>query len=92
MDEHDLADQILTRLALAAKDDSGVRFIVSPSIDRSGGYRVSYPGGRFNARPELIQELLNRKLIQVVDQKSGSLVVGLTIRGFDYFARHLEAS
>lgn len=92
MDEHDLADQILTRLARAAKDDSGVRFIVSPSIDRSGGYRVSYPGGRFNARPELIQELLNRKLIQVVDQKSGSLVVGLTIRGFDYFARHLEAS
>lgn len=91
MDEQELADQVLTRLVRAGRDDSGMRFIITPSIDRSGGYRISYSGGRFNARPEIIQDLIERKLIQVIEEKSGSLVVGLTIRGFDYYAHHLEA-
>jgi hypothetical protein len=88
VDEQELADRVLTRLVRASKDDPGVRFIVTPSIDRSGGYRISYPGGRFNARPEIIQNLLHRKLVQVVEERSGSLIVGLTIRGFDYNARN----
>jgi hypothetical protein len=88
LDYQQLADRVLVRLVQAGGDDSGMRFIVTPSIDRSGGYRVSYPGGRFTARPEIIKELLDRKFIQVVEEKSGSLVVGLTVRGFDYFARH----
>jgi hypothetical protein len=90
VDEQELADRVLARLVRAGRDDSGMRFIVTPSIDRSGGYRVSYPGGRFNARPEIIQDLMDRKLIQVVEERSGSLVIGLTIRGFDYYARHLD--
>lgn len=90
MDEQELADRVLARLVRSGKDDSGMRFYVTPSIDRSGGYRISYPGGRFNARPEIIQDLIDRKLIQVIEEKSGSLVIGLTIRGFDYYARNLE--
>lgn len=90
VEEQELADQVLARLVRAGKNDSGMRFYVTPSIDRSGGYRISYPGGRFNARPEIIQVLIERKLIQVIEDKSGSLVIGLTIRGFDYYARHLE--
>jgi hypothetical protein len=90
VDEQELGDRVLARLVRAGRDDSGMRFIVTPSIDRSGGYRVSYPGGRFNARPEIIQDLIDRKLIQVVEERSGSLVIGLTVRGFDYYARHLD--
>jgi hypothetical protein len=90
VDEQELADQVLARLVRAGQDDSGMRFIVTPSIDRSGGYRISYAGGRFNARPEIVQDLIERKLIQIVEEKSGSLVVGLTIRGFDYYANYLE--
>lgn len=90
MDEQELADQVLARLVRAGRDDSGTRFFVSPSIDRSGGYRISYSGGRFNARPEIIQDLIERRLIQVIEEKAGSLVIGLTIRGFDYYAHHLE--
>ena len=90
MDQQELADRVLVRLVKAGRDDSGMRFIVTPSIDRSGGYRVSYTGGRFSARPELIQDLIDRKLIQIIDEKSGSLIVGLTIRGFDYYANYLE--
>jgi 1-acyl-sn-glycerol-3-phosphate acyltransferase len=59
-------------------------------IDRSGAYRISYPGGRFNAQPEIIQELIDHKSIQVIEEKSGSLIIGVTIRGFDYYARHLS--
>jgi hypothetical protein len=92
VDEQDLSDRVLARLVRASKDDPGVRFIVTPSIDRSGGYRISYPGGRFNARPEIIQNLLHRKLVQVVEERSGSLIVGLTIRGFDYNARNVDVA
>jgi hypothetical protein len=91
VEEQDLADRVLVRLIRAGKDDSGMRFIVTPSIDRSGGYRISFPGGRFNARPEIIKNLMERRLIQVIEEKSGSMIVGLTIRGFDYYARCLEA-
>lgn len=90
MDERELADRVLVRLVRAGRDDSGMRFIVTRSIDRSGGYRVSYPGGRFNARPEIIQDLLERKLVQVVEEQSGSLIIGLTVRGFDYYEKHLR--
>ena len=90
MDEQELADRVLARMVRAGWDDSGTRFYVTPSIDRSGGYRVSYPGGRFNARPEIIQSLMERKLIQVIEEKSGAIVVGLTIRGFDYYANYLD--
>lgn len=89
MDERELADSVLTRLVRASEKDSGTRFLVTPSIERSGGYRITYPGGRFNARPELIKDLLGRKLIQIVEERSGSLVVGVTVRGFDYYARNL---
>jgi hypothetical protein len=92
VEEQELADRVLTRLVRASKDDPGVRFIVTPSIDRSGGYRISYPGGRFNARPEIIQNLIHRKLIQVVEERSGSLIIGMTIRGFDYHARQYDAA
>lgn len=91
MDEQELADRVLVRLVQACRDDPGMRFLVTPSIDRSGGYRISYPGGRFNARPEIIQDLMERRLIQVVEEKSGSLVIGLTIRGFDFYSRNYEA-
>lgn len=90
MDEQDLADQVLARMVRAGWNDSGTRFYVTPSIDRSGGYRISYSGGRFNARPEIIQLLMERKLIQVIEEKSGAIVVGLTVRGFDYYANYLD--
>jgi hypothetical protein len=90
VDEQELADRVLARLVRASMGDSGMRFIVTPSIDRSGAYRISYPGGRFNAQPEIIQELIDHKSIQVIEEKSGSLVIGVTIRGFDYYARHLK--
>jgi hypothetical protein len=92
VEEQELADRVLARMVRAGRDDSGMRFIVTPSIDRSGGYRISYSGGRFNARPEIIQELMERRFIQVIEEKSGSLIVGLTVRGFDYYARHLESA
>jgi hypothetical protein len=92
VEERELADQVLARLVRAGKDDSGTRFYVTPSIDRSGGYRISYPGGRFNARPEIIQDLMERKLIQVIEEQSGALVIGLTIRGFDYYANYLNGT
>jgi hypothetical protein len=90
VDEQELADRVLARLVRASMGDSGMRFIVTPSIDRSGAYRISYPGGRFNAQPEIIQELIDHKSIQVIEEKSGSLIIGVTIRGFDYYARHLS--
>lgn len=90
MSEQEIADRVLVRLVRAGRDDSSMRFLVTPSIDRAGGYRVSYPGGRFNARLEIIQELMERRLIQVIEEKSGSLVIGLTIRGFDYYAQNFE--
>lgn len=90
MDERELADSVLTRLVRASERDSGIRFLVTPSIERSGGYRITYPGGRFNARPELIKDLLGRKLIQIIEERSGSLTIGVTVRGFDYYARHLS--
>jgi hypothetical protein len=92
MDEQELADRVLARLVRAGRDDSTIRFLITPSIDRSGGYRISYPGGRFNARPEIIQDLMERRMIQVIEEKSGALVVGLTVRGFDYYARNCESA
>jgi hypothetical protein len=91
VDEQELADRVLARLVQASDGSPAVRFMVTPSIDRSGGYRVSYPGGRFNARLELIQNLIARRLIQVIEERSGSLVLGVTVRGFDYYARELSA-
>jgi hypothetical protein len=89
LDEQELADKVLERLVRASDGSSALRFMVTPSIDRSGGYRVTYPGGRFNARIELIQNLIDRRLIQVIEERSGSLVLGVTVRGFDYYARNL---
>jgi hypothetical protein len=91
VNEQELADRVLARLVRAGNDDSGTRFYVTPSIDRSGGYRVSYPGGRFNARPEIIHALMERKFVQVIEEKSGALVIGLTIRAFDYYSNNLES-
>jgi hypothetical protein len=89
VNETELADSVLSRLVRAANGDSSLRFMVTPSIDRSGGYRVTYVGGRFTARIELFENLLKRKLIQVIEERSGSLVIGVTIRGYDYYTRHL---
>ena len=89
MVEGKLADNVLARMVRASRGDSGMRFMVLPSIDRSGGYRVSYSGGRFTARPEIIEDLMQRKFIQVIEERHGALVIGLTVRGYDYYHRHL---
>ena len=90
VEETELADRVLSRLIRASENDSGVRFMVTRSIERTGGYRITFPGGRFNAQPELIQNLIERKLVQIISEQAGTLVIGVTVRGFDYHSRKLS--
>jgi hypothetical protein len=85
-----LADAVLGRLVRACGQNPTMRFTVTRSIDRSGAHRISYHGGRLNARPELLADLLRRKLVQVTEENPGYIVIGVTVRGFDYYHRHLN--
>jgi hypothetical protein len=87
VEDTELADRVLGRLIRASNNDPRARFTVSKSIDRTGSFRISFPGGRFNAQPELIENLLERKLVQVISERAGTIVIGVTVRGFDYHAR-----
>lgn len=85
-----LADGVLTQMVDSYERNPVNQFTITPSLNSSGAHRVAHPGGRLNALPELVENLMQRKMIAIRREGNGFIVVGITIRGFDYHAYHLR--
>jgi hypothetical protein len=84
------ADAVLGRLVRACGQNPAMRFTVPRATNRSGVHRVTYPGGRMSIPPELLRDLLERRLVQPTESNRGYMVIGVTVRGFDYYHQHLS--
>lgn len=85
-----LADGVLLQMIDAYERNPVNQFTITPSLNSSGAHRVSHPGGRLNALPELVENLMQRKMIELRREGNGFVMVGITIRGFDYHAYNLR--
>lgn len=88
MNPSDLADAVLRRMVDAHNRSPGFHFIYTRSARGRERYRLTHPGGSTGASERLIEELLERRLIVIVAEEPGFKTLDVTLRGFDYVARH----
>ena len=65
------------------------RFTVSQAISRRGTVRVSHPECNLSAFPDVLNELIDRRLVTMHAPEPGYQVLEITLRGFDFDA-HME--
>lgn len=65
------------------------RFTLSKAISRLGTFRISHPECNISVFPDLIDELVDHRLIVIASDEPGFQVLEITLRGFDFDA-HME--
>lgn len=62
------------------------RFVVAQAISRRGTLRISHPECNVSVTPEIVNELVDFRLIEISAIEPGFQVLEITLRGFDYDA------
>lgn len=62
------------------------RFTVSRAISRRGTVRLSHPECNVSVFPDVLNELIDHRLIEMRSQEPGYQVFDITLRGFDFDA------
>jgi hypothetical protein len=65
------------------------RFTISRSISRRGTVRISHPECNLSVFPEVLNELIDSRLVVISAEDQGYQVLEVTLRGFDFDA-HME--
>jgi len=65
------------------------RFTLSRAISRRGTVRVSHPECNISVFPDVLNELVDNRLIIISAEDQGYQVLEVTLRGFDFDA-HME--
>lgn len=82
----DPARAVLRTLVDAYNREPHGRFTVSRAITRRGTVRISHPECNVSVFPDVINELIDLRLIEVAADEPGYQVLEITLRGFDYDA------
>ena len=65
------------------------RFTLSKGISRRGSFRISHPECNISVFPDVMDELLEHRLLTIATEEPGFQVLEITLRGFDFDA-HME--
>ena len=65
------------------------RFTISRAINRRGTIRVSHPECNLSVFPDILNELIDARLVKLAAEEQGFQVLEITLRGFDHDA-HME--
>jgi hypothetical protein len=80
------ARAVLRTLVNAHNQMPGGRFTVSRAISRRGTVRLSHPECNISVFPDVLNELIDNRFIEMRSQEHGYQVFDLTLRGFDFDA------
>lgn len=87
MTRNRLATDVLHSLVEAYERVPEGRFTLTKAVKGRAGYRISHPGGNISVDIGIVDELIHRRLIEVVSWEPGFAVLRVTLRGFDFDAR-----
>ena len=80
------ARAVLRTLVDAHNHQPGGRFTVSRAISRRGTIRVSHPECNLSVYPDVLNELIDNRLVVIASSEPGYQVLEVTLRGFDFDA------
>lgn len=83
------AQAVLRTLVDAYNHQPEGRFTLARSISRRGTLRISHPECNVSVFPNIINELIDARLVAISSDEPGYQIVEITLRGFDYDA-HME--
>jgi hypothetical protein len=83
------ARAVLRTLVDAHNHQPEGRFTISRAISRRGTVRISHPECNISVFPNVLNELIDKRLIIIASEDQGYQVLDVTLRGFDFDA-HME--